>query len=99
MLRKRPYVTEAIARAVLRHPAIIESQPDGRLRAWGWVIDYRVGSTRALRVIVLADGETLFNAFFDWDFADGARCSCTIIPKRTVYTSCSALKMARRAAK
>jgi hypothetical protein len=56
VLRKRPYLTEAMSRAVLSRPAKIENQPDGRVKVWGWVTDARDGSTRALRVIVLADG-------------------------------------------
>ena len=37
-------------------------QPDGRIRRWGPVPEM---GGRFLRVILLADGETIHNAFFD----------------------------------
>ena len=45
---------------------------DGRIRHWGTVIDTRDGKARILRVVTLADGETVHNAFFDRDFQKDA---------------------------
>jgi hypothetical protein len=45
-------------------------QADWRIRHWARVIDSRDGTTRALRVITLDDGETIHNAFFDRDFRE-----------------------------
>jgi len=60
--KKRPYVTEELCRQVIAEAVRREIQPDGRIRFWG-----RVGD-RWLRVITLADGETLHNAFYDRRF-------------------------------
>jgi len=43
-------------------------QQDGRIRHWGAVIDARDGKTRILRVVTLADSDTIHNAFCDRDF-------------------------------
>ncbi len=59
---KRPYVTEALCLEVIANPMRREVQPDGRIRYWG-----RVGK-HWLRVVVLEDGETLHNAFYDRRF-------------------------------
>ncbi|MDR3721430.1 MAG: hypothetical protein P4L00_07495 [Candidatus Acidoferrales bacterium] len=40
-------------------------QPDGRIRFWGILPEL---GGRALRVVTLADGETVHNAFPDRDF-------------------------------
>ncbi len=42
-----------------------QTQSDGRIRYWGRVPEF---GNRALRVVTLADGETVQNAFFDRDF-------------------------------
>lgn len=68
VLRKRPYLTEAMCRLVLAAPAHEMLQDDGRFRIWGEVIDPRDGTKRFLRVVVLEDRLTLHNAFFDRDF-------------------------------
>jgi len=68
VLRKRPYLSEILCRIVLANPIRQETQPDGRIRVWGQVADPRDGSARFLRVVVLEDGITLHNAFFDRDF-------------------------------
>lgn len=57
---------EWILRAV-RHPLREERQADGRLRRWIRVPEMQ---NKALRVILLADGETVHNAFFDRDFRE-----------------------------
>ena len=57
---------EGIAR-VVRHPLREELQTDGRIRRWGRIPEM---GDRALRVILLEDGETVHNAFFDRDFEE-----------------------------
>ena len=68
MLRKRPYIDPAWCVEVIAGPLRRETQPDGRVRFWG-EIETRDGSApRVLRVVTLADGETIHNAFFDRGF-------------------------------
>jgi hypothetical protein len=50
--------------AVDRSPVATQVQQDGRIRKWGYVEE--VG--KYLRIVLLADGTTLHNAFFDRDF-------------------------------
>jgi hypothetical protein len=45
-------------------PEFEKEQEDGRLRRWRYIPEVR----RYLRVILLADGETVHNAFFDRRF-------------------------------
>jgi hypothetical protein len=48
----------------LRHEVKREEQPDGRIRLWGYVQERKLH----LRLVLLSDGETLLNAFFDSTF-------------------------------
>ena len=57
---------EWIVRAI-RHPLREERQADGRIRRWARIPEM---DNRALRVILLEDGETVHNAFFDRDFKE-----------------------------
>jgi hypothetical protein len=41
-------------------------QSDGRIRKWGYI----KGAGKYLRVIILEDGETIHNAFFDQRFKE-----------------------------
>lgn len=52
---------------VIENPLREEIQPDGRIRRWARIaeMDHRV-----LRVILLEDGETVHNAFFDRNFKE-----------------------------
>ena len=52
---------------VIKHPLREERQADGRIRRWARVPDM---DSRALRVILLEDGETVQSAFFDRDFEE-----------------------------
>ena len=52
---------------VIQHPLREERQADGRIRRWARIPEM---DNRALRVILLADGETIHNAFFDRDFRE-----------------------------
>ncbi len=65
VLRKRPYLTDAMCRSVIAVPLQRVVQADGRIRYWGKVILPDEAQARILRVITLADGETLHNAFLD----------------------------------
>lgn len=55
---------EWIARVVER-PVRCEAQSDGRFRCWGPIAE---AQGRVLRVVLLSDGETVHNAFFDRRF-------------------------------
>jgi hypothetical protein len=68
VLRKRPYLLRAWIKPILASPLRQTVQEDGRVRFWGAVVDPRDGKTRYLRIVTLADGETVHNAFFDRDF-------------------------------
>jgi hypothetical protein len=50
--------------AAIERPIREEWQSDGRIRRWVYV----VAEARYLRVILLDDGETVHNAFFDRNF-------------------------------
>ena len=49
---------------VIKYPEVSETQSDGRIRKWAQIEE--VG--KFLRVILLEDGETVHNAFFDRSF-------------------------------
>lgn len=48
----------------IKHPVHTEVQADGRIRKWKRI----EGEGKILRVILLPDGETVHNAFFDRTF-------------------------------
>ncbi|MCA1658465.1 MAG: hypothetical protein LC627_04105 [Verrucomicrobiaceae bacterium] len=50
---------------VVQHPLREEIQRDGRIRRWAAIAEM---DGRYLRVILLPDGETVHNAFFDRSF-------------------------------
>ena len=52
---------------VIRNPLREEAQADGRIRRWARIVEME---NRALRVILLEDGETVHNAFFDRNFKE-----------------------------
>ncbi|MCX6865792.1 MAG: hypothetical protein NTV46_06145 [Verrucomicrobia bacterium] len=58
----RAIIQEEWIRSVLEHPEKTQVQSDGRLRFWGRIKEM---DNRTLRVIVLEDGTTVHNAFFD----------------------------------
>lgn len=70
VLRKRPYLTVDMCQAVVASPVRRVVQPDGRIRRWGPVRLANEAKERILRVVTLADGETLHNAFIDRDFTE-----------------------------
>lgn len=62
--RKRPdraQIKEDWIKAVIENPEKVEIQSDRRIRKWAKISE--VG--KYLRVILLEDGETVHNAFFD----------------------------------
>ena len=65
VLRKRPYIELRWCVRIVSDPVRSERQADGRVRHWGYVPEL---GGRALRVITLADGITIHNAFPDRDF-------------------------------
>jgi hypothetical protein len=71
VLRKRPYIQRAWCARILASPIAREDQPDGRVRFWGLVPELSIqlgGQVQVLRVVTLADGETVHNAFPDRGF-------------------------------
>lgn len=64
VLSKRPYLSVDACLRVVAEPVRREIQADGRIRHYG--LDSRLG--KWLRVVTLADGETLHNAFPDRNF-------------------------------
>lgn len=51
---------------VIDHPEKTEIQVDGRIKKWAWIAE----EDKYLRVILLEDGETVHNAFFDRSFKE-----------------------------
>ena len=52
---------------VIENPLREEIQSDGRIRRWARIAEME---NRVLRVILLEDGETVHNAFFDRNFKE-----------------------------
>lgn len=50
----------------VEHPAHVAIQADGRIRCWARIPE---ADGRYLRVVLLEDGETVHNAFFDRGFS------------------------------
>lgn len=71
-VRKRPdraTIRDEWIDFVIEHPEKSATQSDGRIRRWA-----RIGEEgKVLRVILLADGETVHNAFFDRSFKEGEK--------------------------
>lgn len=67
--RDRQGIDDAMIEQVLENPCSEFVQSDGRIRKWGWIEEKQ----RYLRVIVLADGMTVHNAFFDRSFKGTSR--------------------------
>ena len=64
-LPDRAQIELAWIERVIDQPLREEVQPDGRIRRWGVVPEL---GGRALRVVLLADGETVLTAFVDGRF-------------------------------
>jgi hypothetical protein len=67
-MRERPdrtLIREEWIRRVVDHPVREQVQKDGRIRRWAAIPEME---GRYLRVILLEDGMTVHNAFFDRSF-------------------------------
>ncbi len=67
VLHKRTYLKLEWIERILKNPVKKEIQPEGRVRYWGYVKELG----KYLRVVTLADGETVHNTFPDRDFKEG----------------------------
>jgi len=68
-VRKRPdraIIRDEWIQRVNRAPVQTEVQSDGRIKKWAWIDE----EGKFLRVILLEDGETVHNAFFDRSFKE-----------------------------
>jgi hypothetical protein len=66
-IRQRPdrsVIKEEWIEKTIANPLRTEIQIDGRIKIWGFIEEIE----RYLRVILLEDGETVHNAFFDRTF-------------------------------
>ena len=63
----RVIILEEWIERVVQNPLREEVQTDGRIRRWARIPEM---GNRVLRVILLEDGETIHNAFFDRDFKE-----------------------------
>jgi hypothetical protein len=75
LIRQRPdraAIKDAWIERVMTSPVHEIIQADGRIRRWGRVPEM---DNRYLRVILLSDGETVHNAFFDRPSLDGQSAS------------------------
>jgi hypothetical protein len=65
--RDRSLILDKWIEHVIKNPLREETQADGRIRRWARIPEME---NRALRVILLEDGETVHNAFFDRNFKE-----------------------------
>jgi hypothetical protein len=68
-IRKRPDRSGILDEWIVRAtdlPVRTEVQSDGRIRKWAWIPE----EGKFLRVILLEDGTTVHNAFFDRSFKE-----------------------------
>jgi hypothetical protein len=68
-MRRRPdraIIQDEWITRVIQCPEKTEVQLDGRIRKWAWIPE----EAKFLRVILLEDGETVHNAFFDRSFKE-----------------------------
>lgn len=64
-MKDRPEIRREWCERVLRDPLVVDEQGDGKYRMWGYIVE----AGNYLRVITLADRETVDNAFFDRTYA------------------------------
>jgi len=67
--RKRPdraQIKKDWIKSVIEKPEKVEIQSDGRIRKWAKISE----AGKYLRVILLEDGETVHNAFFDRSYKE-----------------------------
>jgi hypothetical protein len=68
-LQQRPYIKRQWCERIATQRAFAQKMPSGRTRFWGWVEELG----HYIRVVVLADGETLHTAMIDSNFKGGTR--------------------------
>lgn len=61
----RSFISDEWIQQVMAHPVKEMVQQDGRIRRWAPIAEH---GGRHLRVVLLADGQTIHNAFFDRSF-------------------------------
>jgi len=69
-VRKRPdraAIKDEWIEYVISKPEKTVIQSDGRIKKWAWIEE----ANKYLRVILLEDGQTVHNAFFDRSFKGG----------------------------
>jgi hypothetical protein len=66
MRQDRSQIKEDWIRTVVEKPERVEIQSDGRIRKWAKIKE----AGKYLRVILLEDGETVHNAFFDRSYRE-----------------------------
>lgn len=69
-IRMRPdrqFILDEWILQVIKNPLRIRTQQDMRIRLWGKISQ---AGDRFLRVVLLEDGETVHNAFFDRNFKE-----------------------------
>ena len=64
--KDRASIKDEWIKFVIEHPMKTEIQTDGRVKKWAKIKEV----DRYLRVILLEDGETVHNAFFDRSFKE-----------------------------
>jgi hypothetical protein len=72
-VRKRPdrwMILDEWIERVIANPIAEAVQQDERIRRWGQIQE---ADDRVLRVVLLPDGETVHNAFFDRGFREGGK--------------------------
>ncbi len=62
----RAYIKNEWIDFTIKNPVQTQIQSDGRIRKWAKIEE----EGKYLRVILLEDGETIHNAFFDRDFKE-----------------------------
>lgn len=62
----RQRIKDEWIRQAMQLPIREEVQSDGRIRRWTWIEE----ENKFLRIILLPDGETIHNAFFDRGFRE-----------------------------
>ena len=67
LLPDRELIPDEWIQQVIQNPHRKVSQDDGRIRLWGKI---EQAGGRFLRVVVLEDGETVHNAFFDRSYKE-----------------------------
>lgn len=67
--RKRAYLRDEWIEQTIADPARRNEQADGRIRFWRRV-ELETGEVYMLRVVTLADGKTVHNAFFDRSYKE-----------------------------